>query len=484
MDKNKLIFPGPARTGKIFAILLVIFILTGCAAGNSGNDNSGGATGVVSTVTITDTIETSGNLSADKLAALAWGTSGVVEKVNVKVGDKVKINDILASLRLDSVASDIVAGQSDLATAQRDLQDLLDSNTSFAQAQLDVISARGDLEAAQNTWDGLAYPRATDALIKNTQAKIWDAEKRLTIASKQYREQQHNPDGDPEKTAALLELTNAQLALNDLNALYNWYTGKPTQADYEEAKAKLDVARAALEDAKRKRDNVKEGADPLKIAAAQGKVAAAQATVNTMYIIAPFDGEVLSVQAGVGNSVVKDDSAVELVDRQTLKVETLVDETQISSVKIDNPAKITFDALPDIVLTGKVTGISRIGVTANGLVKYTVVVSVDPTDKNVLFGATANVAITTGAPHPALAVPVLAVMSDSRGEYVLVISADGSRTRRVSVQSGDLSGNLVTITTTENLKAGDQVELGTGSSSNSNPNSGGGGGFQFRGPGG
>lgn len=462
----------------IFA-LLIVFLLTSCAAGGNAGNSSSGGTGVVSSVTVTDTIETSGSLSADKLASLKWGTGGVVEKVNVKVGDKVKINDVLASLRLDSVSSEIVAGQSDLATAQRDLQELLDSNTSLAQAQLDVINARADLETAQNNWDGIAYPRATDALIKNTQAKIWDAQKRLTIASKKYREVQNDPDGTPDKTAALLELTNAQLSYNDLISLYNWYTGKPTAEDYDKTKAKLEVARAALEDARRKRDNVKSGADPLKIAAAQGKVDAAQATVNLMYVIAPFDGEIISVQAGVGNSAAKDDSAVEIVDRKTLKIETLVDESNISSVKIGNPAQISFDSLPGVVLTGKVSGINRIGQTVNGLVKYTVVVSVDPTDKGVLFGATANVVITTGAPHKSLAVPVLAVLNDSQGEYILVISADGTRTNRVAVQSGDLSGNLVTITTSESLKEGDEVELGTGSSSSS---SGTGGGGAFGGP--
>jgi len=404
----------------------------------------------------------------------------VIDKVNVKVGDHVKSNDILASLRLDTVASDIAAGQADLATAQRDLDDLIASNTSVAQAQLDVVDARKALETAQNNWDGIAYPRATDALIKNTQAKIWDAQKRLTIANKQYKEQQNDPDGSPEKTAALLELTNAQLSLNDLTSLYNWYTGKPTQSDYDAAKAKLDLARAAFEDAKRNRDNLKTGTDPLKINAAKAKVAAAQATVNTMYIIAPFDGEIISVQAGVANSVAKDDSAVEIVDRKTLKIETLVDESNISSVSVGNPAAITFDSIPGVSLTGKVAGINRIGQTVNGLVKYTVVVAVDPTDKPVLFGATANVVITTGAPHTSPTVPVLAVMSDNQGEYVIVVNATGNE-RRVNVQSGDLSGNLVTITTTEDLKEGDEVELGTGSSS-SNSGGGGGGGVQFRGP--
>jgi len=456
------------------AFLVSALVLASCSASNSSNTAATGV-GVVKSVSITDTIQTTGNLNADKLATLNWGTSGVVDKVNVKVGDKVKLNDVLAGLRSDSVPSLIVTGQSDLATAQSDLQNLINSNTSLAQAEQAVVTARKAVETAQTNWDGLAYPRASDVLIKNTQAKIWDAQKTLTLANQAYKNVQHHPDGDPVKTAALLALTNAQLNLNTLVATYNWYTGKATQEDYDAAKAALDVARAAFDDAKRNRDNVKSGTDPLKLASAQAKVTAAQATVNLMYIITPFDGEVISVQAVAGNSVSSGDSAAELVDRQTLKVETLVDETNISSVAVGNPAQITMDSLPGETLTGKVARINRIGATVNGLVKYTVVVSVDPTDKPVLFGAVANVTITTGAPHSMLAVPVGAVLSDTKGEYVLLITPDGS-TQRVTVVSGDLSGNLVTITTTGTLKEGDQVQLGSGSSSSSGTGGGGGGG--------
>ena len=458
----------------LILILVFALLLASCSTTASKSANS---VGIVSTVTITDKVETSGNLSADKLMTLKWGTSGVIEKVSVKVGDKVKLNDILASLRLDSVESDIVTGQSNLATAQRDLQDMIDSSTSMAQAQLDVVNARADVETAQNNLDALDYHRASDTLIKNQQAKIWEEQKTLTLAQKAYKEVQHHPDGDPQKTQAQLDMTNAQLDLNDLVATYNWYIAKATQADYDEKKAKLDVARAAFADAKRKRDNIKGGTDPLKLAAAQAKVAAAQATVNTLYIIAPFDGEVISVQAGAGNTAATGDSAVELVDRNTIKVETLVDETNISNITVGNPAQITIDSLPDVVLTGKVDRIKRIGTIVNGLVKYTVVVLVDPTDKPVLFGATVNVTITTGDPRPMLAVPISAVQTDAQSEYVMLVKADGS-TQRVTVVSSDLIDNLVTITTADALKEGDQVQLGAASSSasgNNNSNPGGGG---------
>ena len=101
--------------------------------------------------------------------------------------------------------------------------------------------------------------------------------------------------------------------------------------------------------------------------------------------------------------------------------------------------------------------------------------------------------IITGEPHSMLAVPISAVQSDSRGEYVMLIKADGS-TERVDVTSGDLAGNLVTITTKGNLKDGDKVVLGSASGSSSssssssgsgnNRNQGGGGGIIVPGAGG
>jgi multidrug efflux pump subunit AcrA (membrane-fusion protein) len=477
----------------VFRTILYLSLVTAIAlAGCAGQaQTSATSEGVVSSVTVTDKIETSGNLSAGQLVQLTWGTGGLIENVNVKVGDKVKEGAILASLKADSVTTDMITAQATLATAQRDLEDLQDASVSQAEAQQNVLNAREALETAQNNLDGLAYPRASDALIKNTQAKIWDAQRTLTWAYKQYKEVQHNPDGDPQKTAMQLAMTNAQLSLNQLVATYNWYTMKATQADYDSAKAALELARANFEAAKRKRDIVKNGADPLALAAAKAKVAAAQSQVNGILTIAPFDGEILAVQAVAGNAVAKGDNSVAMVDRNTLKIDTQIDESSISSVAIGNKVEITMDSLPGVVLNGKVTLINPIGSTVSGLVKYTVSIAVEPTSKPLLFGATANIVIITGEPHSSLAVPVNAVNNDSRGEYVLVIKADGT-TQRVEVTSGDLVESLVTISPQGSLAEGDHVELGASSSAASSSSSSnnrqqqapGGGGIIVPGPGG
>jgi HlyD family secretion protein len=448
----------------LFSFILVVAVALAACSGTDTSSVSG--EGVVSSISITDKIETTGNLSAGQLVQLTWGTDGLIEQVNVKVGQKVKEGEVLAALQADSVATDMITAQATLATAIRDLEDLENSKVSQAQAQQAVLDTREAVETAQNNLDALAYPRASEVLIKNTQAKIWESQKSLTIAYKKYKELQHHLDGDPEKTAALLALTNEQMKYNDLVNTMNWYIAKPSQADYDDAKIALDLARARWDAAKRQRDIVKNGADPLALSAARARVASAQSVVNGIQAIAPFDGEILAVQAVVGNAVKKGESSVALVDRNTLKIDTQIDETSIGSVSIGDSAEVTMESLGGEALKGKVTLINPIGSTVGGLVKYTVTISLEPTERALLFGATVSVVITTGEPHSMLAVPVNAVQSDAAGEYLMVLGS-GDNVRRVNVVSGDLADSLVTVTTSESLAEGDRVQLSSSSSSSS-----------------
>jgi HlyD family secretion protein len=439
-----------------------MLFLTACAS-SSAQAAGSTDTAAVSSVTIADTIDTSGNLGATQLGALTWNTSGTVDKVNVKIGQSVKAGDVLAILKSDSVPASIITAQADLASAQRDLQNLMDSQATQAAAQLAVANAEQAVSTAQKALDSMNFPRASNALVANTQAKLDQAKIAVGLAADKYRLVQRYANGNPLKTTAELNLSTAQLTLNTLTATIDWYTGKPTAIDADVLRANLATAQASLADAKRTWQILQTGPDPVAVAAAQAKVNAAQATVNNMAIIAPFDGQVLTVQTAAGNPVNSGETAFEIVNPATLKVDTLVDETAISTVSVGDTANITMDMLPGVTLKGKVTVISSIGQTVNGLVKYTVTVALDPTTQPVRFGATANVTLNTGQPHSMLAVPVAAVQSDSAGEYVTLVNSDGS-TSRIAVTSGTLSGNLVTITPKTALKSGDQVALGTGSS--------------------
>jgi HlyD family secretion protein len=456
---------------------LMIALLTAITASACGSNLSTQtiSIGKVTSITVTDQVETSGNLGAAQLTTLAWGTTGLIENVNVTIGQKVKSGDVLASLDINTVPADLVVAQSDLANAKRNLEDLLKFNISLAQAQLNVIAARKDVEEAANIYAALDYPRATEVFIQNLEAQIEAAQRNVTLLTKQYKEVQDHLDGDPIKTSAEIALTNAQMDLNELIATLNWYTGKPTEADYEEAKAKLDLARAALEQARLERDRVKDGPDPLELEAAKANVAAAQAKVNAMTIIAPFDGEIIFIKAQAGNSVSNGEEAIGIVNRDTIQIETQIDEASIAQISAGDVVEVTMDSLADTILTGKVTLINPIGQTVSGLVKYTVIVSLDPIDQPLLFGATAAVTIITSEPHTLLAIPLGALQTDDRGEYVMRVTMTGIE--RIDVISGDLSGKVVTLISAGDLKEGDHVQVGS-TTDDSNNNS------DDRGPGG
>jgi len=82
-----------------------------------------------------------GTVRANQSATLIWLTSGRIEEIRTSVGDLVKADEALASLAESSLSQSIILAKSDLVTAQRSLDDLLNSNTATAQAQLNLANA-------------------------------------------------------------------------------------------------------------------------------------------------------------------------------------------------------------------------------------------------------------------------------------------------------------------------------------------------------
>jgi RND family efflux transporter MFP subunit len=233
-----------------------------------------------------------------------------------------------------------------------------------------------------------------------------------------------------------------------------------------DAQNDLALKKGQLADAQRTYDRLKAGQSSQDVIAAQAKVDAAQATVDSMSIIAPFDGEVLYVDNQPGDVVATSAAAANMANLDHLYVEAQVDETDIANIKVGNQVTATMDATPGVTLTGKVTAINPVGEVVSGLVKYTVRVDFDKADPNLSLplGATVNTSIQVKGPAATLAVPVTAIQNDSKGEYVWVIR-NGSP-RRVNVVGGQIVGDLVAVT--GNLKEGEVVQLGQGNNSGTN----------------
>ena len=404
----------------IAALVVVFFAVQGFSSANAVNAVVDTDAKVV-TLNVAETIEASGSLDAQPFARLDWKTSGVVAAVHVNPGDFVKAGDILLTLQPSSTSANIVSAQADLVTAQKNLEDLLNSDTDLAQAVIDLKAATESYDDAANY---LKYLQ-NDKKIPLTETKL--------ILQKTRKGYQYEY-----KTRS--------------------FKGPATQDMLTEAQNDLALKQAEYEDVQRTYDRLKDGPNAKDILAAQAKVDAAQATINSLSIVAPFDGDVLSVDHRVGDTVNTGELSVNLADMDRLYVETQVDESDIANVKLGNQAEVTLDAVSGVTLTGQVAAINPVGEVVSGLVKYTVRVELDKVAENIFLplGTTANVTIQVGDANTVLAVPIVAIQNDSAGEYVWVIQNDGS-TVRVNVLGGSIIGDLVVVT--GDLSEGDRVQL-------------------------
>ena len=406
-------------------VLIALFVLLRFNSARASNATAE-ATATVTSLNVPETVEASGSLEAQPSANLIWNTSGVVDEVYVKAGDKIKAGDVLMKLRTTTVSSNIISAQADLVTAQKDLENVKNSSTDLSQAVIDLKTAQEAYDKADNYLHYL-----------QTSKKVPQSETKLFLETKR----------------------------NSWMYVYKTKTFKgPAPEDWiTDAANDLALKKSQLEDAQRTYDRLKEGSNSQDVLAAQAKVDAAQATVDSMSVIAPFDGEVLYVESQPGDVVDVGTSAVNVADLDHLYIETQVDESDIASIKVGNPITAALDAMPGVTLTGNVTAINPVGEEVSGLVKYTVRVDLDKadTDLSLPLGATANVTIQVKEATATLAVPITAIQNDSKGEYVLLIQSDNT-TKRVDVVSGAIIGDLVAVT--GDLKEGDGVSTqGNGS---------------------
>lgn len=414
---------------------------------------------------LTANVGATGTVHAGQSAMLTWQTSGRVETVTIEIGAEVKTDQLLASLAQTSMSQNIILAEADLISAQKNLDDLLASRTSLAQAEQKLATAKQEVEDAQEKVDSITFDRASDNLIQQTQASIDLAKREVTRAEDNYKLFAKKPDGDTNKAQALLALTNARQKLTDLNNKYNWYTGKATDLDAEQYRANLALAQAQVEDAQREVDRLKNGPSQDDITAAKARIAAAQSTLNQSRIVAPFNGVITQSEPVPGDMVSPGTQAFRLDDLSDMEVDLQISEVDINNISHGQPVTVSFDAVQGKTYTGKVVRIGQAGESTGSGVNFTVTVELDESDELVKPGMTAAVNITVREISDALLVQNRAVRQ-LEGKRVVYVLKDGAAVP-VEIRLGATSDNMSEVAGGD-LKEGDLVILNP-PSANANP---------------
>ena len=377
----------------IFIIVIASLMLISCSAKATptalptvaldapadGSTSSGGS------------VVASGFVVAENKANLGFILSGLLTNVNVQEGDQVKEGQILAELDGNSLVFELQKAETNLAE--------LTSPGAKASAESDLAQATKLVEDTTDDLESLNYPRANDVRIDNTQANIDLAEKAVTYAHNRWKQVSRLEPGDEKRAAALLDLTNAQIALDALVAKMNWYTTNPTGADAMIIQADYDKAITAEQEAKwylaeLNGESVPAEATGTKLNQlrnARIQVASLKDQLDNHKIMSPFDGVVAKAVAHVGEIVSPGQILFIVSNPEKLYVETTdLSEKDISQVAVGQKVNVIIKALGANVL-GTVISISPVADLLGGDVVYRTRVSFDELPAGVLSGMSVDV---------------------------------------------------------------------------------------------
>ncbi len=278
-------------------------------------------TAVVQRGTIISSVETTGKLEAQNSATLSFRTSGRVERVTAKQGDRVKKGEVLAELDTGALERQLAEAQVQLEISRLKLQQAKQSprqdDVAAAQAALnaaqvqldqvkagpqpeDVAAAQAALNAAQAKLAALkrgasaqelaavgarldaakANRDLTASTTANTteQARILytqaaGATKDFLDPSGQLEQARLNYEAAKKSEAAQRAAADAKVA--EAQAALDAARSGPTKEDLQQVQGGVAAAQAAL-------DKVKKGAGPSEIASGQARLSDAQATLNKL----------------------------------------------------------------------------------------------------------------------------------------------------------------------------------------------------------
>ncbi|MGC2695647.1 MAG: efflux RND transporter periplasmic adaptor subunit [Candidatus Angelobacter sp.] len=353
---------------KKIALVVGIVVLLGAIVGFTVNQSQKNVvavqTGKVVTQDISSQVTASGQIKPKTIVNVGANAMGRIVRLFVKEGDKVKRGQVLAQLENVQSAADVEMTRATLASSQTD-----------------AVAAEAALNTAQ------AQFNSSSADLARTK----------------------------------LEFERAQSLFKDQLI---------SKADFDTKKAAYEVAEAV-----HAQDVARVAQNKAQVDSARGRVSQARASLirvndilsKTTYA-APFNGTVTNLPVHEGETVVMGiqnspgSTLMTVADMAVITAEIQVDETDIVNIKLDQPADVTIDAMPNQTFKGKVseigdnaiirsTGVSTSQSTAGSqeAKDFKVVITLLDPPPNLRPGLSATAKITTGVAKDAVAIPIQAL---------------------------------------------------------------------------
>ena len=202
----------------------------------------------------------------------------------------------------------------------------------------------------------------------------------------------------------------------------------------------------------------------------QDAVQTAKDALNDYYVYAPFSGTLSVVDVQKGDNASSGSTIATIISQDKIADMTL-SESDIANIKVGDKATLTFDAIEDLTITGRVTEVDPVGTASSGVVSYGLEIAFDTDSAKVKPGMSVSATIITNSKSDVLTIPTTAVKSNDDGTYyVQILDATYDLTNKTNSISGVISATAPIVKTvtigladdtnteiTSGLSEGDQI---------------------------
>jgi HlyD family secretion protein len=497
---------------------------------------------------VTASITGTGNVEPQAQSNVNFKVAGTLTEIDVHVGDHVSAGQRLAAIDSTAEQNALDQAEANLATSESNLQSVetpltqnqiaqLQDNVTTAQQSYNDTVAQVNLTNSQDA----TQVSADQAQLANDQAVLGNS---LVY---QQDLQQLNTDKANLQTALATfngDLTCKGVPFNSYSpqclAEFTAVSTAQTAVTTDQGKVNVDSGQVNVDQSKLTADTAKQQSDkttgqrninqtaaslksaqdqlstqteskPNQIASAKAQVLNAQAAVNTAEqnlnnttLLSPMDGQVNSITGVVGETVSPGGGATPeapgsqaplptsatsnafMVIGNVSGLEVVVPfaESDASRVAFNQDAQVTFDAVPNLTISGHVLAVASAATVSSGVVNYYATINLNQADPSLKQGMTANATVVVSKAANALTVPNLAVTRTAGQAFVLVYA--GGQQVQTPIDTGVVGDQFTEVT--GGLNDGEQiviptVRVATGTGGGTTRFGGGGGGVRVGGGG-
>ena len=445
-------------------------------------------------------VSLTGKVISAKNVDMGFEVSGRINKVNYKVGDRVKKGVVIASLQNgDSLSNyqkssaklrevengsrpeEVAIAQGDVVGAQNDA----DLSRQVLENELQNIYNRADEAIRFKVDNSFNNPRSVNPQFVYAIDRDSGLKDRLSSARIHVGETfskwngKYSIENINEVRGYIIEVQNF---INDANTAMsiaaektntsdsNYVTVQSNKTDIVSARTSFSAAVSTLNQAQisyknslnvltRAKNNLtlKQSAGTQEqIDVQRADLQSAQAMISKTLIIAPFDGVITKVDVKEGEISSPNTPVISLLNDGEYQIETFVSENDIAKLKVSQTTTISLDAYGrDVFFDGIIISIDPAETIKDGVSTYRTKIQFVTKDERVKSGMTANIDIETDRRPNIVTIPQASIFLDKGVKKVYVLTDDSclknstcaadykkmKNVKEVEIKTGEINNN-------------------------------------------